>query len=481
MTTTVRLPRSAPEAQGIPSTAILELVTQLEQQVESLHSLMIVRRGYVVAEGWWAPYTAERPHMLFSLSKSFTSTAIGLAIGEGLLSLDDSVVSFFPEDAPADVSANLAAMQVRHLLGMSTGHAEDTTPALHEAADGNWVRAFLACPVEYAPGTQFLYNTGATYMLAAILHKLTGTTLLDYLQPRLLTPLGIEGATWECCPRGINTGGYGLSTTTEAIANFGQLYLQQGMWQGEQLVPRAWVETATQAHIANGDDPTSDWAQGYGYQFWRCRHNAYRGDGAFGQYCVVLPEQDLVIAITGGLEAMQPVLDLLWTHLLPACSPMALPADADAQGALHKRLTHLELPLPQGSAPPMQAQTIDGRVYRCEPNDLGLTAFGLEAGADGHTLLLHDAAGAHRIAVGAGSWQAGTTAFMARGAVAPIAAAGAWADADTYVARVAFVAAPFVGTLTCRFSGDQLLLDVGLNVSFGPTRFPQIRGWVATP
>jgi CubicO group peptidase (beta-lactamase class C family) len=514
MTTTIHLPRSAPEAQGLPSSAILEFVAQAEQNVENLHSLMIVRRGHVVAEGWWAPYAAERPHMFFSLSKSFTSTAIGLAIAEGLLSLDDPVLSFFPADAPAEVSANLAAMQVRHLLGMSTGHADDTTPPLHQAADGNWARAFLACPVEHAPGTHFLYNTGATYMLAAILHKLTGVTLLEYLQPRLLTPLGIEGATWEMCPRGINTGGYGMSATTEAIANFGQLLLQEGMWQGEQLVPQAWVRMATQAHIANGDDPNSDWAQGYGYQFWRCRHNAYRGDGAFGQYCVVMPEQDAVIAITGGLDAMQPVLDLIWEHLLPACGPAPLPPDPAAHGALTQKLASLELPTPQGIrpmqnakgemqkaapgvpmsvsvpahaeystdtdlTPPEAAQAISGRSYRCESNELQISAFRLDVQANGCTLTIADADGEHRIAVGDGVWQPGMTAFTARGATVPIAAAGAWYDATTYVARIAYTEAPFVGTLTCRFAADRLLLDVGVNVSFGPTSYPQIVGMLA--
>jgi CubicO group peptidase (beta-lactamase class C family) len=476
MPTTVRLPRSTPEAQGIPSAAVLELVAQLEQEVESLHSLMIVRHGHVIAEGWWAPYTAERRHMLFSLSKSFTATAIGAAIAEGLLSLDDPVLSFFPEDAPAEANANLAAMQVRHLLGMSAGHADDTTPALHGAEDGNWVRAFLACPVTYPPGTHFLYNTGATYMLSAIMQKLSGVTLLEYLRPRLLTPLGIEGATWETCPRGINTGGYGLSTTTEAIVNFGQLFLQEGFWQGAQLVPREWVRTATQAHIANGDDPNSDWAQGYGYQFWRCRHNAYRGDGAFGQYCVVMPEQGMVIAITAGLEEMQVVLNLIWAQLLPACGPTPLPADPAAHTALTRKLASLNLPLPVGLTTPEAAIARGRRVYQCEPNELQISTFSLEAHAAGCSLLIHDAEGEHTIAVGSGVWQPGVFTFMARGAAMSIAAAGAWPDTTTYVAEIYYVETPFRVTLTCRVTDDRLLLDVGVNVSFGPTSFPQIVG-----
>ena len=210
-----RLPRCAPEAQGVSSSAIHGFVEAVEKQISELHSFMLLRHGAVVAEGWWSPYGPDRPHMLFSLSKSFTSTAIGLAVAEGRLSVEDRVLSFFPDDAPARISRNLDAMQVRHLLSMSTGHAEDTTGYMHKRRDGNWIRAFLARPVQHKPGTFFLYNTGATYMLSAIIQKVTGLTLLDYLQPRLFEPLGIQNPTWEMSPQGINTGGYGLSITTE--------------------------------------------------------------------------------------------------------------------------------------------------------------------------------------------------------------------------------------------------------------------------
>src|SRR6185436_16579471 len=149
-------------------------VEAVEQQIDSLHSFMLLRHGHVLAEGWWAPYEAERPHMLFSLSKSFTSSAIGLAVAEGLLSVDDRVLTFFPEQAPAQPSEHLAAMRVHDLLSMSTGHAEDTTPYLRQQPDGDWVKAFFARPVEYTPGTYFVYNSGATYMLSAIIQRLTG-------------------------------------------------------------------------------------------------------------------------------------------------------------------------------------------------------------------------------------------------------------------------------------------------------------------
>ena len=155
---------------------------------------MLLRHGHVVAEGWWSPYSPERPHMLFSLSKSFTSTAVGFAVTEGKLSVEDSVISFFTEDLPEEISENLKSMKIKYLLSMSTGHAQDTTGRLHEDKSNNWAKAFLAAPVDHIPGTHFVYNSGATYMLSAIIQKVTGQTLLEYLSPRLFEPLGIEKA-----------------------------------------------------------------------------------------------------------------------------------------------------------------------------------------------------------------------------------------------------------------------------------------------
>ncbi|MBE2269169.1 MAG: serine hydrolase [Anaerolinea sp.] len=220
------LPRTTPEAQGIPSAAISAFIEAVERQVDAMHSFILVRHGVVVAEGWWTPYRPTDPHSLYSLSKSFTSTAVGLLIAEGRLSLDDLVLDFFPEDAPADPSDNLKAMRVRHLLSMSTGHTTEPFSVMDQFPDKTWVELFLLHPVEHAPGTHFLYNSHATYMLSAIVQKITGGRLLKYLKPRLLDPLGIRGAKWERSPQGIDTGGWGLSITTRdeihALAKMGQ-------------------------------------------------------------------------------------------------------------------------------------------------------------------------------------------------------------------------------------------------------------------
>ena len=243
-----RMRLSTPEAQGVSSQGILDYLEAIRASTHEFHSIMIARHGQVIAQGWWNPYRPEYPQMLYSLSKSFTSTAVGLAVAEGKLKVTDKVVSFFPDKLPQEVSPNLAALSVKDLLTMSVGHAEDSTGTLWGKED--WVRQFLSLPIPNPPGTKFLYNSGATYMLSAIVQKLTGQKILDYLRPRLFQPLGIEDATWETCPRGINTGGWGLKLRTEALARFAQLYLQKGIvWNGKQIIPAAWVEEATSFKI----------------------------------------------------------------------------------------------------------------------------------------------------------------------------------------------------------------------------------------
>src|SRR4051812_9188252 len=223
------LPRSTPEAQGISSQAVLDFVESADKEINTLHSFMLVRHGQVIAEGWWKPEAADKQHFLWPLTKSFNSTAVGLAIQDGKLSLDDPVLKFFPADAPADPSDNLKAMRVRDLLTMTCGH--DTEAKAVGGAPS--VKQFLAHPVPHTPGTHFQYNTMGSYTLSAIVTKVTGETTLDYLKPRLFEPLGIENPTWDSSPEGNSLGGYGLHLCTEDIAKFGQLYLQKGKWQSK--------------------------------------------------------------------------------------------------------------------------------------------------------------------------------------------------------------------------------------------------------
>ncbi len=331
------LPRATPESQGVSSAGLCEFIETANAKINSLHSFMLVRHGKVVAEAWWAPESADKPHVLWSLSKSFTSTAVGLAVAEGKLSIDDQVIKFFPDDVPTELSDNLKSMRVRDLLTMSTGHQDE----VNWRAEPHWAKAFLAHPVPHKPGTHFRYNTPATYMQSAIVQQVTGQTVLEYLKPRLFAPLGIADPVWDTSPQGISIGGYGLNLRTEDIAKFGQLYLQQGNWQGKQLIPAEWIAQATSKQVSNGSDPQRDWDQGYGFQFWRCRYGAYRGDGKDGQFCLVLPEQDAVIAITANTGDMQAELNVVWDKILPALQDQSLPENLEEQSRLKELIAGL--------------------------------------------------------------------------------------------------------------------------------------------
>ena len=458
-------PRSAPEAQGIPSSAILAFVEEAEQKLDALHSIMIVRHGQVVAEGWWGPYAADEPHMLFSLSKSFTSTAVGLAIADGKLKLDDPVLGFFPDEAPAQPSANLKAMRIRDLLTMSTGHHDEDVRDFPFTGDENVVKNFLARPVSHKPGTFFFYNTPASYMLSAIVQKVTGQAVVDYLKPRLFDPLGIENPTWDASKQGVSLGGFGLNVRTEDIARFGQLYLQKGQWQGKQLVPAAWVETATSRQMSNGSSPSSDWEQGYGYQFWRSRHGFYRGDGAHGQFCLILPQYDAVIAITSGTRDMGSVMNLVWDRLVPALKPGALTADTASHKKLTTKLASLTLKTPAGAATSVSAATAVGKRYTLASNALGLDALALESASSSGDVSfgLRVSGTDQRLAAGFNKWQKGTLK-TSTAAADPVAASGAWTADDTYTLAVARYRTPFVTTYKLRFAGDQLFVIAEQNV-----------------
>ncbi len=422
-----------------------------------LHSLMLVRHGHVVAEGWWAPYRADLVHLLYSLSKSFTSTAIGMAEAEGLLSIDDPVVSFFPDKVPVGASPYVTGMKVRHLLAMASGHAADTWPAL--AGGGpDIVRSFLSLPPDAEPGSLFCYNQGCTYTLSAIITKLTGQRLVDYLRPRLLDPLGIEQARWLQSDEGVDLGFSGLHLVTESIAKLGQLYLQGGRWQGRQLVPESYVAQARVKQVDNSGRPEGpDWQQGYGFQFWVSRHDAYRGDGAFGQFCVVVPGADAVIACTSQVEDMQLEIDLFWEHLLPALLGDA-PVDHAAERRLADRLAHLStaVVVGAGARPPGPGHPQPGpprpevTFTRTGPRPVftaRLSAVRVgPADADGTRLTLVMNGAGHSFDLQPGRWTEGELpGFRSPGVhqlLPAVAVTGGWTSADEFQADIVFVSSP---------------------------------------
>jgi CubicO group peptidase (beta-lactamase class C family) len=322
---TKALPRSTTETEVFSAESIRKYLDTVKAHGQDLHCLMILQHGKVVAEKWLGENAPNKSHTMFSVSKTFTANAIGFAVTENRIKVSDKVISFFPDDLPDTISAFLADLEIRDLLTMSVGHDADPTYNI-KSNETNWERLFLSTPVVHEPGTKFVYNSLATYMLSAIVQKVTGEKVIDYLYPRLFRPLGIAGAVWETSPSGINNGGWGLYIKTEDMAKMGQFLLQKGNWNGKQLLPESWFDEATSIKIRQGpvwvspDTKTddSDWLQGYCYQLWRCRHNAFRADGAEGQFIIVLPEQDAVIVTTANIDDMQAEINLIWEYLLPA-------------------------------------------------------------------------------------------------------------------------------------------------------------------
>lgn len=474
-----RLPRSTPEAQGVSSGALIDFVTSADRDIDQMNSFMLLRHGHVIAEGWWAPYGPEHPHMLYSLSKSFTSTAVGLAVSEGKFSIHDPVLAFFQEDAPVEPGENLASMRVHDLLRMSAGH--EVQVSMYDTE--NWTEAFLAHPVPHLPGTHFQYNTPATYMLSAIVQKRTGETVLDYLRPRLFEPLGIENPTWGTSPQGVTLGGFGLNIRTGDIARFGQLYLQRGQWNGEQLIPAEWVDAATKLQTSNGSNPESDWNQGYGYQFWRSRFNAYRGDGAFGQYCLVMPDQDAVVAVTSGVPDMQEVLDLVFEKLLPAFKDEPLDENSEMQQQLTSLLASLRVPPQAGNATSALATEISGVSLSFSDNERGIVSATLALDAQPPSLLVVTEEAEDIIALGTGDWETGTSRFsngLSRMLDMPtehaVAASGAWTSPDTYAVKLVLYETPFYTNMEFQFDGDRVYLSSEHHVAFGPTELPVLAG-----
>ena len=464
------LPYASPESKGVSSEGIRNFLQAIAASGIGWHSFVLVRHGHIISEGWWKPFEPQFKHTLYSLSKSFTSTAIGLLVKEGKLRIDQPVISFFPDELPAAQSDHLKKMQVRSLLTMNTGHAEDTMPKLREAAKP-WTTTFLEQPVTYEPGTHFLYNTGATYMLGAIVHKLTGQTLENYLTPRLFKPLDITEHDWETSPQGLNTAGYGLRVKTGDIAKFGQLYLQEGMWNGKEILSKAWVHEATSKQTTS-QEGNGDWSQGYGYQFWRCKPGFYRGDGAYGQYCIVMPGQDAVLAVTSESWDMQKSMTTAWETLLPAMQKSALPENPAVWNALQTELKNLVLPVEKGAAASDLSGRYNDKKFKLAQNEFGATECRFAFLNDGCTWTIRTGGKETAIRFGWSNWIVNNDTmqypFPVSGRIhmpSKIGGAATWIHDNTLQLNARFVEAMHGDKITCVFEGDKVTVSFLNSVS----------------
>lgn len=369
--------RTAPEAVGISSQAVEELLDHLEAVTE-MHGIMIMRHDRVCAEGWWAPYGPGIRHSLHSLSKTYSATAVGIAVTEGKLSLDDRIVDIFPEHLPDQATEQLRALRVRDVLCMGTGMEQ--IPEVTE----NWVRDYLAMPIVHEPGTAFQYNSVGSTLLCKIVEASTGVPAEAYLKTRLFKKIGIDGENflWERMPDGTVFGGGGFYATTEDNLRLMKLYKDGGVWNGERILSEEYVQQAISKQIDSaterkGNPEASDNFLGYGFQIWMCGpEGVYRADGAMGQFSIVCPGQDMIISINetaSNAHWAQNTLNEVW-KFLETVSGQALPKAPERAAHLAGRLRSLNLAAPERVLlrNREKERELEGRIYLITKGQAGL-------------------------------------------------------------------------------------------------------------
>ncbi|APV52477.1 hypothetical protein BWI17_15480 [Betaproteobacteria bacterium GR16-43] len=455
---------------GVTPAAISAYLDELQSAKFEMHSFMLYRRGFVVAEGWWAPYRADRIHMTHSLTKSVTACGVGLALAEKRFNLQDKVVSFFPEYLPAAVDPNLAAMTIEDLLTMRTGHVREVSGSEWRPIKTSWVAEFFKIPVTKKPGTEYLYTSAATYMLSAIISKTTGQNTATYLRPRFFEPLDIRGYEWDPDPFGISPGANGLSWRTADSLKLGVLHLNKGMWDGKQVLPAGWTDAVQYPHTKDR----------YGYQWWLGPDN-YSARGLFGQFAFVFPKDDAVLAITSAVKTGFTARTYKHFPAMFRASPVA--NDDAALAALTARTRDLQLLPPPGNASSPTAARVSGKRYTMEGNEDAIRSIQLDFAEGRCRFTLVDDRGTHTIEAGLGTRIEGNTSMTGNKLhheyqldSMRVVAGGEWRDANTFAMTWVFVESAFQDTVICRFDGDRIAFERSVNVNSGPTTRPAVRG-----
>lgn len=463
--------KGLPEDHGLSSRGLLDFFSQIEQSALAVNTFMLLQDGVVTAAFARAPYRLDHPQLLYSLSKSFTSIAVGIAADEGLIKLEDQVISFFPDKLPDTVSPNLARMTVHHLLSMNAGHHDNIYGAVAQEED--WVRAFLAQEVPHEPGSHYVYSTHSTYMLSAIIEQASGQSLVDFLMPRLFEPLEIPRPVWETCPLGITAGGMGLSLSTESIAKFGQMLLNKGEYAGTRIVSERYLGLATREQSDNrlsAPKDRADSAQGYGYQFHLCRRGCYRGDGSFGQLCLVAPRENIVIAATaafGSMQQLQTLLDFIYEYMIDRLGRQEAYSQADNL-ELQAKLAAWTYPVPLAQHVPSPAHQYNRRSYRMGDNPHGLREILVDLSQERLTVQL--SYGDERDNVLPFSF---TEMLHAQGVFnkdlslhrQEVVTAASWQDQHTLKLTLVYIETPYVVTYTIGFREKEIDLGFRINVS----------------
>ncbi len=459
------LRRALPADKRIDATAIQRFLDDVEGAGLELQSLMLWRDGAVVCEGFHWPYGPDRPRMSHSMTKSVTACAIGLLVDAGTLALQDRVASFFPE-IEIDPASPAARMTVEDLITMRTGHAQEVSGSIWRGIGTSWIAEFFKIPIVHEPGTHYLYSSAASYMLSAIVQRVTGDTIHAYLTPRLFEPLGIRQLRWDVGPDGINPGGNGITFLPVDALKLGILHAQKGVWEGNQVLPRWWVDVATRAQGA--DD--------YGYH-WVIGDTYFVALGQFVQMVIVYPEHNAVLAIHGAMEESAVLLPHLKRHF-PAAFAGGSP---EADRSLADRLAGWSAEPALLSSATGDPARLEGN-WAVEPNELGIDRIGLRFTADSVRLALTDSGGEHFLAAPLDGWRIAPLTFPGASlhhgyvmAEMPTVAGARWIAEGRLEIVLHFVESAFRDTLTVARDGDVLTLDRRVNINSSARAWPTLR------
>lgn len=463
------LPRGLPSSVGIDGFEVAAFLEAVQQAGLELHGVMLERDGVLVVDAWRWPYDSLTPRVTHSITKSFTACAIGLAIDEGLLRLDDPLAKFFPQAAAGATDPRAAQITVEHLLTMRTGHGGNTSGSIWRGIDGSWVEEFFRIPLTSAPGTDFVYTSAASYMLSAVLTQVAGVTLHDYLKPRLLEPLGFEAQHWDISPEGISPGGNGLTARPVDVLKLAMLHRDGGRWNGEQVLPQAWVEAATRAQGGEGSR--------YGYHWWTDRPaNGYSAVGVFAQMVAVIPGERATLAVFGAMEKSAQVTPFIDRHLSAALRGEQAGAAGDER--LREVLQRFaeEQPLRSLAHP---TQPLPARMsFALEANPYGIETLNLLQAGERLVMEWVEATGSERIEAGIDHWVAGTSSLpgaqLHHGYAlrdAPVVATARWVAADRLELEWVYPRSAFRDRVYLSFAGERVCLERSVNINSG------IRAW----
>ena len=389
-----KLPRVAPTSVGIePKQLTLLYDSLLTSDLTELHHLMVVVDGKVAGEIHPAPFKASDKHTLYSVSKTFTAVAVGLAVEDGLLNVEDELAKFFPKYA-----STIKGIKIKDVLTMRSGFK---TNGGMRNSQLDWVDYYLNRPLVATPGTKYSYDSIETYLLAAVVQQVTGKDVLTLLNERVFFPMGIDDVEWEKCPKGIITGGWGIYMTAEAQAMFGQLLLQKGKWNGRQLVSEQWVDEMLTVRVVRKA------ANDYGYQIWLCEYpGAWRADGAYGQYIIIVPQKNMVVVLNQCSRSKGwPERGNIWNTVVKHGKGCAIEAEPDELDSLAKYEATASLPLLKGDAENALAKKYNGKEFKLPKNKLGWKSIKFNFEKNKMTLDVVDAEGKKSaIAMGYNEW-----------------------------------------------------------------------------